>query len=95
MARERSSSSPARSAEQRASGTWVWVWLPISWPASIQRPSCSQDAAGRERILDLISAIQDDFDKIIVITHLDELKDVFPVRIEVQKGEYGSTFWLS
>jgi exonuclease SbcC len=55
----------------------------------------TQDSAGRERILDVIAAIQDDFDKIIVITHLDELKDMFPVRIEVQKDEHGSTFWLS
>ncbi|MDP6494776.1 MAG: SbcC/MukB-like Walker B domain-containing protein, partial [Dehalococcoidia bacterium] len=55
----------------------------------------TQDAAGRERILDVIGAIQDDFEKIIVITHLDDLKDVFPVRIEVLKEENGSTFWLS
>ena len=55
----------------------------------------TQDAAGRERIMDVIGAIQDDFDKIIVITHLDELKDVFPVRIEVQKEDLGSTFWLN
>ena len=55
----------------------------------------TQDTAGRERILDVISSIQDDFDKIIVITHLDDLKDMFPVRIEVQKDANGSTFWLS
>ena len=55
----------------------------------------TQDAAGREQILDVIGAIQDDFDKIIVITHLDELKDIFPVRIEVQKGHFGSTFWVN
>ena len=55
----------------------------------------TQDASGRERILDVISAIEDDFDKIIVITHLDDLKDMFPVRIEVQKDAGGSTFWLS
>ena len=55
----------------------------------------TQDGAGRERILDVISAIQDEFDKIIVITHLDDLKDIFPVRIEVQKDDQGSTFWLS
>ena len=55
----------------------------------------SQDASGRERILDVISAIEDDFDKIIIITHLDDLKDMFPTRIEVQKDENGSTFWLS
>ncbi|PKB67085.1 MAG: hypothetical protein BZY81_05340 [SAR202 cluster bacterium Io17-Chloro-G4] len=55
----------------------------------------TQDAVGRERILDVIGAIQDDFDKIIVITHLEELKDAFPVRIEVQKDAQGSTFVVS
>ena len=55
----------------------------------------TQDTSGRERILDVISSIEDDFDKIIVITHLDDLKDMFPVRIEVQKDHNGSTFWLS
>ena len=55
----------------------------------------TQDAAGRERILDVISAIEEDFDKIIVITHLDELKEAFQTRIEVQKEEGGSTFWIS
>ncbi len=55
----------------------------------------TQDAAGRERIVDAIASIQEDFDKIIVITHLDELKDLFPVRIEVLKTSDGSQFWLS
>ena len=37
--------------------------------------------------------IKDDFDKIIVITHVDELKDKFPVRIEVIKEPgKGSSF---
>ena len=55
----------------------------------------TQDAAGRERIVDAIASIQDDFEKIIVITHLDDLKDLFPVRIEVLKTGDGSQFWLS
>ena len=55
----------------------------------------TQDAAGREKILDVISAIQDDFEKIIVITHLEELKEAFPVRIEVQKDGDGSSFWMT
>ena len=55
----------------------------------------TQDAAGRERIVDAIASIQDEFEKIIVITHLDELKDLFPVRIEVLKTAAGSQFWLS
>lgn len=52
----------------------------------------TQDAAGRERILDVIQSIADDFECILVITHMDEVKDAFPVRIEVQKTEAGSTF---
>ena len=55
----------------------------------------TQDTAGRERIVDAIASIQDDFEKIIVITHLEELKDLFPVRIEVLKTGAGSQFWLS
>ena len=55
----------------------------------------TQDAAGRERIVDAIASIQEDFEKIIVITHLEELKDLFPVRIEVLKTADGSHFWLS
>ncbi len=55
----------------------------------------TQDTVGRERILDVISAIGDDFEKVLVITHLDDLKEAFPVRIEVRKDESGSTFWLS
>ena len=55
----------------------------------------TQDAAGRERILDVISAIEGDFEKIIVITHMEELKEAFPVRIEVEKGERGSHFSVS
>lgn len=55
----------------------------------------TQDAAGRERIVDAIGSIQDEFEKIIVITHLDDLKDLFPARIEVLKTDEGSQFWLS
>ena len=55
----------------------------------------TQDTGGRERILDVISSIQDDFEKIIVISHLDEIRDAFPVRIEVQKDGSGSSFWIS
>ncbi len=50
----------------------------------------TQDVQGRERLVEAINAIQDDFEKIIVITHIDELKDVFPVRIDVWKTEEGS-----
>ncbi|WP_272481586.1 hypothetical protein [Rhodothermus marinus] len=35
--------------------------------------------------MEAIQAVQSDFDKILVITHLSELKQAFPVRIEVEK----------
>ncbi|MBI4201318.1 MAG: SMC family ATPase [Chloroflexi bacterium] len=55
----------------------------------------TQDAAGRERILDVIQSIASDFQRILVITHMDEVKDAFPVRIEVQKTAEGSTFAIT
>ena len=54
----------------------------------------SQDAAGQERLTEAIQSIQDDFEKIIVITHVDQIKEAFPVRIEVTKDSGGSTFQL-
>lgn len=55
----------------------------------------TQDARGRERLVEAINTIQDDFDRILVITHIPELKDAFPVRIEVTKGMHGSQIELS
>lgn len=52
----------------------------------------SQDRSGQERLTEAIQSIQDEFEKIIVITHIDQMKEAFPVRIEVSKGERGSTF---
>jgi len=54
----------------------------------------TQDSAGREKLVEAINSIQDDFEKILVITHIEELKDAFPVRIDVIKTEEGSTFSL-
>jgi DNA repair protein SbcC/Rad50 len=48
------------------------------------------DALGRERMVEAITSVQDDFKRIIVITHLDELKDRFPATIEVTKTPAGS-----
>ncbi len=51
----------------------------------------SQDALGRQRLIEAINAVKNDFAKIFIITHLDELKDAFPNRIEIEKTERGST----
>jgi DNA repair protein SbcC/Rad50 len=50
----------------------------------------SQDAAGRQRLVEAIRAVAENFERIIVITHLEELKSEFPHRIEVSKDERGS-----
>ena len=50
----------------------------------------SQDAIGRQRLVEAINLVQTDFAKILVITHLEELKDAFPSRIEVEKTSAGS-----
>ncbi len=54
----------------------------------------SQDPLGRQRLVEAINAIQDDFARILVITHIDELRDAFPNRVEVNKGQAGSTISL-
>ena len=51
----------------------------------------SQDTQGRQRLIEAINTVRGDFAKILVITHLDELKDAFPTRIEVEKTERGSS----
>jgi exonuclease SbcC len=50
----------------------------------------SQDAEGRQRLVEAINLVRPDFAKILVITHIEELKDAFPTRIEVEKTERGS-----
>jgi exonuclease SbcC len=48
------------------------------------------DASGRERLVEALNAIQHDFARILVITHVEELRDAFPARIEVTKTSQGS-----
>jgi exonuclease SbcC len=50
----------------------------------------SQDAQGRQRLIEAINQVRDDFAKILVITHLESLRDAFPNQILVEKGEKGS-----
>lgn len=51
----------------------------------------TQDAQGRQRLVEAIHAIQDDFARVLVVTHIEALKDAFPVRIEVSKTAQGSS----
>lgn len=50
----------------------------------------SQDDDGRNKLVEAITAIQADFDMILVITHIDELRDSFPVHVVVEKTQNGS-----
>lgn len=50
----------------------------------------SQDTDGRQRLVEAINLVRPEFAKIMVITHLEELKDAFPARIEVTKTPKGS-----
>jgi exonuclease SbcC len=55
----------------------------------------TQDSTGIEKLKEAINSIQDDFDKILVITHMEELRDAFPSRINVVKTAQGSTVEIS
>lgn len=50
----------------------------------------SQDASGKERLVEIIKSIRDEFELVLVVTHLDELKDSFPSQLYVTKDEEGS-----
>lgn len=50
----------------------------------------SQDELGRQRLVEAINLVRSDFEKILVITHIEALKDAFPQRIEVEKTPRGS-----
>lgn len=54
----------------------------------------SQDEVGRQRLIEAINLIREDFRKILVITHLDQLKDVFSSELLVEKTPQGSTVTL-
>jgi DNA repair protein SbcC/Rad50 len=50
----------------------------------------SQDAAGRQRLIEAINQVRTEFAKILVITHIDDMREAFPSRIEVEKTDRGS-----
>ena len=50
----------------------------------------SQDEIGRQRLTEAITLVKDDYKKILVITHLDQLKDAFSTQLLVEKTPSGS-----
>jgi exonuclease SbcC len=74
----------------------------LAWRAGAPLPTLfidegfgTQDVEGRDRILDVLKSIEPDFQRILVITHMEEIKEAFPLRIEVTRTAAGSTFSLS
>jgi DNA repair protein SbcC/Rad50 len=51
----------------------------------------TQDNTGIEKLKEAINSIEGEFDKILVITHIEELKDAFTTRIDILKTAEGST----
>ncbi len=54
----------------------------------------SQDSEGRDLLVEAIQSVEDDFARILVITHVDELRESFPTTIEVTKTHLGSQITL-
>lgn len=53
----------------------------------------TQDQKGIEAMVEAMNQVSDDFEKLILITHLEEMKDAFPTRIVVSKDPLkGSRF---
>lgn len=50
----------------------------------------SQDEEGLNLIMEALYAIQDSFAKIIIVSHLPSMKDLFPVHFHITKGPRGS-----
>ena len=50
----------------------------------------SQDEEGLANIMDAIYKIQDDFSKVVIVSHLSSMKDQFPVHFFIEKGPSGS-----
>jgi len=48
------------------------------------------DTDGRQRLVEAVKAVEGEFDMILVITHIDELREAFPTQIQVTKTDGGS-----
>ncbi len=54
----------------------------------------SQDDGSRDKLVKAIRLIQADFSRVLVITHISDVKDMFPVQIQVSKKNGVSSFML-
>jgi len=54
----------------------------------------SQDEEGKDHIVECLNRIKDQFDTILVITHIEDLMDAFDQRIIVKKDVEGSKIFV-
>lgn len=54
----------------------------------------SQDSIGKQRLIEAINLVQGDFEKILVITHVEEIKEAFSTQLLVEKTPQGSQVTL-
>lgn len=54
----------------------------------------TQDSRGRDGLIEALHSVEPDFASILVITHIDEIRDLFPARLEVTKTPDGSQVTL-
>ena len=55
----------------------------------------SQDESGRANVLEELNAIKTEFKKILIITHVAEVKESFPYELRVTKDEQGSHIFVA
>ena len=67
----------------RRAGTTIYMLI-------IDEGFGTQDARGRDGLIEALRSVEQDFATILVITHIDEVREMFPTRIEVTKSESGS-----
>lgn len=54
----------------------------------------SQDAIGRQRLIEAINLVRNDFKKILVITHVEQIQEAFGTQLLVEKTPNGSQVTL-
>ena len=50
----------------------------------------SQDAGGRDRLINAINIVKEEYSKVLVISHIQEVIEAFPVQLRVEKTSSGS-----
>jgi exonuclease SbcC len=55
----------------------------------------TQDSRGRDGLIEALRSVEDDFATILVITHIGEIRELFPARVDVIKTERGSMIYVN